>query len=59
VVHFFRPTTAVLAVVMGLALLCGTVISSGTTLNVQVAVTSLLVFANPARQTVHQDPRPL
>ncbi|MGW2964647.1 FUSC family protein [Streptomyces sp. NPDC001220] len=48
VVHFFRPTTAVLAVVMGLALLCGTVITSGTTLNVQVAVTSLLVFANPS-----------
>ncbi|MFD8819546.1 aromatic acid exporter family protein, partial [Streptomyces sp. NPDC059627] len=48
VVSLFRPTTLVLAVVMGLALLGGTVISSGTTLNVQVAVTSLLVFANPA-----------
>ncbi|MGW1877898.1 FUSC family protein [Streptomyces sp. NPDC001975] len=51
VVHFFRPTTAVLAVVMGLALLCGTVISSGTALNVQVAVTSLLVFANPTPES--------
>ncbi|WP_189263365.1 FUSC family protein [Streptomyces fuscichromogenes] len=47
-VSLFRPTTLVLAVVMALALLCGTVISSGTTLNVQVAVTSLLVFANPS-----------
>lgn len=51
VVHFFRPTTAVLAVVIGLALLCGTVVSSGTTLNVQVAVTSLLVFANPSPES--------
>ncbi|MCG7208274.1 FUSC family protein [Streptomyces arenae] len=48
VVSLFRPSTAVLAVVLGVALLCGTVISSGTTLNVQVAVTSLLVFANPS-----------
>ncbi|MER7183462.1 FUSC family protein [Streptomyces hyaluromycini] len=48
VVSLFRPSTLVLAVVMGLALLCGTVVSSGTTLNVQVAVTSLLVFANPS-----------
>ncbi|MEV7386543.1 MULTISPECIES: FUSC family protein [unclassified Streptomyces] len=48
VVNLFRPTTVVLAVVLGLALLCGTVVSSGTTLNVQVAVTSLLVFANPS-----------
>ncbi|MEU9456447.1 FUSC family protein [Streptomyces sp. NPDC048277] len=48
VVHFFRPSTAVLALVIALALLCGTVISSGTALNVQVAVTSLLVFANPS-----------
>ncbi|MFE2063344.1 FUSC family protein [Streptomyces sp. NPDC059467] len=48
VVSLFRPTTVVLAVVLGLALLCGTVVSSGTTLNVQVAVTSLLVFANPS-----------
>ncbi|WP_316770839.1 FUSC family protein [Streptomyces sasae] len=48
VVSLFRPATVVLAVVLGLALLCGTVVSSGTTLNVQVAVTSLLVFANPS-----------
>ncbi|MCF3133964.1 FUSC family protein [Streptomyces olivochromogenes] len=51
VVNLFRPTTFVLAVVLGLALLCGTVISSGTTLNVQVAVTSLLVFANPSPES--------
>ncbi|MFF4901929.1 aromatic acid exporter family protein [Streptomyces sp. NPDC001068] len=51
VVHFFRPDTAVLAVVLGLALLCGAVIGSGTALNVQVAVTSLLVFANPAPES--------
>ncbi|WP_406438534.1 FUSC family protein [Streptomyces sp. NBC_00631] len=48
VVTLFRPSTLVLAVVTGLALLCGTVISSGTALNVQVAVSSLLVFANPS-----------
>ncbi|MER5792063.1 FUSC family protein [Streptomyces sp. NPDC001980] len=51
VVGLFRPSTLVLAVVIGLALLCGTVISSGTTLNVQVAVTSLLVFANPSPES--------
>ncbi|MGW3450526.1 FUSC family protein [Streptomyces sp. NPDC001076] len=51
VVSLFRPSTLVLAVVMGLALLGGTVISSGTTLNVQVAVTSLLVFANPSPES--------
>ncbi|MER7932048.1 MULTISPECIES: FUSC family protein [unclassified Streptomyces] len=51
VVHFFRPSTGVLAVVLGLALLCGTVVSSGTTLNVQVAVTSLLVFANSSPES--------
>ncbi|MFF5147285.1 aromatic acid exporter family protein [Streptomyces sp. NPDC013157] len=51
VVSLFRPSTLVLAVVIGLALLCGTVISSGTTLNVQVAVTSLLVFANPSPES--------
>ncbi|MER6538847.1 FUSC family protein [Streptomyces sp900105755] len=51
VVSLFRPSTLVLAVVIGLALLCGTVISSGTALNVQVAVTSLLVFANPSPES--------
>ncbi|MGY5009555.1 FUSC family protein [Streptomyces sp. 900105755] len=51
VVSLFRPSTLVLAVVIGLALLCGTVVSSGTALNVQVAVTSLLVFANPSPES--------
>ncbi|MFG2938145.1 FUSC family protein [Streptomyces sp. NPDC048282] len=51
VVSLFRPSTVVLAVVLGLALLCGAVVSSGTTLNVQVAVTSLLVFANPSPES--------
>ncbi|MEU2774887.1 FUSC family protein [Streptomyces sp. NPDC007162] len=47
-VGLFRPSTLVLAVVLALALLCGTLAGSATTLNVQVAVTSLLVFANPS-----------
>ncbi|MFI5613676.1 aromatic acid exporter family protein [Amycolatopsis sp. NPDC051903] len=46
VLNVVRPSALALALVLGLALLVGIVLRIGGTLNLQVAVSALLVFAN-------------
>ncbi|MFI8105918.1 FUSC family protein [Streptomyces sp. NPDC086023] len=48
VVSVLTPSLAALVVVLGLALLIGTLVGPGPALNPQVGLTSLLVLSNPA-----------